>query len=95
MSPACPVRLNLGNADCPALPVEGIGLDLIHAAAHIPVAFCCDPEAEADLRCGLAAVFLAGASLNFLPSIAPSARSRPCGDLPIAYSRRASVPSFG
>ena len=34
-----------------------------------PAAFCCDPEAEADLRCGLAAVFLAGASLDFLPSI--------------------------
>ena len=50
----------------------------------LPAAFCCDPEAEADLRCGLAAVFLAGASLDFLPSIAPSARSRPCGDLPIA-----------
>ena len=52
-----------------------------------PAAFCCDPEAEADLRCGLAAVFLAGASLDFLPSIAsafPSARSWPCGDLPIA-----------
>ena len=70
MSPACPVRLNIGTADCPVLPVEGIGLDLIHAAAHIRVAFCCDPEAEADLRCGLAAVFLAGASLDFLPSIA-------------------------
>ena len=39
-----------------------------------PAAFCCDPEAEADLRCGLAAVFLAGASLDFLPSIAFPAR---------------------
>ena len=32
-----------------------------------PAAFCWDPEAQADLRCGLAAAFLAGASLDFLP----------------------------
>jgi hypothetical protein len=78
MSPAYPVRLNLGNADRPVLPVGGIGLDVIQAPKAdlescgsrelplliFPTAFCCDPEAQADLRCGLAAVFLAGASLH-------------------------------
>ena len=89
--------LNIGNAYCPVLPAEGIGLDLIHAAAHIPGGLCCDPEAEADLRCGLAAVFLAGASLDFLPPIAsafPSASGLAATFLWL-YSRRASVPSFG
>jgi hypothetical protein len=63
MSPACPVRLNLGNADCPVLPVAGIGLDVIQAPKAdlescgsrelplliFPAAFCRDPEAQADL----------------------------------------------
>jgi hypothetical protein len=31
MSAACPVGGNLGNAGCPVLPVEGIGLDMIQA----------------------------------------------------------------
>ncbi len=34
MSPACPV--NLGNADCPILPVEDTGLDVIQAPKSGP-----------------------------------------------------------
>jgi transposase len=36
MSAACPVRGNLGNAGCPVLPVEGIGLDVIQAPKREP-----------------------------------------------------------
>jgi hypothetical protein len=36
MSAACPVLGNLGNAGCPALPVEGIGLDVIQAPKPEP-----------------------------------------------------------
>jgi hypothetical protein len=36
MSAACPVRGNLGNAGCPVLSVEGIGLDLIQAPKPEP-----------------------------------------------------------
>ena len=57
---------NLGSAAYPyvrhARPHPGFQPLLI-----FPAAFCWDPEAQADLRCGLAAAFLAGASLDFLP----------------------------
>jgi hypothetical protein len=35
-SASCPVRGNLGNAGCPVLPVEGIGLDVIQAPKREP-----------------------------------------------------------
>jgi hypothetical protein len=57
---------NLGSAAYPyvrhARPHPGFQPLLI-----FPAAFCWDPEAQADLRCGFAAAFLAGASLDFLP----------------------------
>jgi hypothetical protein len=57
---------NLGSAGYPyvrhARPHPGFQPLLI-----FPAVFCWDPEAQVDLRCGLAAAFLAGASLDFLP----------------------------
>ena len=34
MSAICPVGGNPGNAGCPVLPVEGIGLDVIQASSE-------------------------------------------------------------